>query len=112
MMSRIDRIRRALISRRASRLDGESADSAEETARVQLPVVVEAVATTARPLRTERRSGGAAFFAQMIGQEGQRRGLRAGAPLLNQARVTYNHIEWSGARDRRARKGRQAREDV
>ena len=109
MMSRIDRIRLAFAARRAGRMraDGPTARDA-----VQLPVLIDPPAPSARPQRGEARHGDAEFAAQMIGQDGQKRGLRAGSIHLETARITYNGIEWSGAWDRRARKGRRARTDV
>ncbi|WP_309606777.1 hypothetical protein [Phenylobacterium sp.] len=44
--------------------------------------------------------------------EGERRGLRAGASAINQAKAIYNKTNWSGAKDRRAPKGRTAKTDV
>ncbi len=43
--------------------------------------------------------------AQLIGQEGQKRGLRGGPQTLAQARAAYLSTEWSGAIDRRNRTG-------
>jgi hypothetical protein len=109
MMSRIDRISRAFAARRAGRL---RVDGAKPVETAQLPVLIEPPVATARPQRAERRQGDVEFSAQLIGQDGQRRGLRGGSPVLEQARSTYNRIEWSGARDRRARKGRQAKTEA
>lgn len=53
-----------------------------------------------------------AFAAQLLGQEGQRRGLRGGEPVLNAARTAYVSAEWSGKGDRRTRKGRVARTEI
>ena len=43
----------------------------------------------------------AAFAAQIMGQTGQRRGLKGGPPVLNAARATYLEAEYSGEKDRR-----------
>lgn len=43
----------------------------------------------------------AAFAAQLIGQSGQKRGLRGGPPVLDKARSTYLGAEYSGDKDRR-----------
>lgn len=56
--------------------------------------------------RTEPRPGDparaeAAFAAQMMGQQGQKRGLRGGAPVLDAARSTYLKAEYVGEKDRR-----------
>ena len=108
-MSRIDRIRLAFAARRAGRMRADGPAAAETT---QLPVLIEPLPSTARPQRADRRQGDVEFSAQMLGQDGQKRGLRAGSTQLEAARTTYNDIEWSGAWDRRARKGRRARADV
>jgi hypothetical protein len=65
--------------------------------------------TIARTPRADLRRGDSEFTAQLIGQDGQRRGLRAGTPLLEAARTAYNAVEWSGSYDRRARAGRRTR---
>ena len=108
-MSRIDRIRRAFAARHAGRMRTDGPPAAESA---QLPVPIEPPLATARPQRADRRQGDVAFSAQLIGQDGQRRGLRGGAPVLDLARTSYNRIEWSGTWDRRARKGHQARTKV
>ena len=43
----------------------------------------------------------AAFAAQMMGQTGQRRGLKGGPPVLDAARSSYLGAEYSGVKDRR-----------
>ena len=108
-MSRIDRIARAFAARRAGQL---RADGPPPTETTKLPALIDPPAPSARPQRAERRQGDVEFSAQLIGQEGQKRGLRGGSPVLDAARTSYNGIEWSGAWDRRARKGRRARADV
>lgn len=45
------------------------------------------------------------FDAQLLGQGGQKRGLRGGKPVLEQARSAYLETEWSGPADRRPPKG-------
>jgi hypothetical protein len=48
----------------------------------------------------------------MLGQDGQKRGLRAGQPAIDAARSAYSQIEWSGAQDRRRRSGRAAQTKI
>jgi hypothetical protein len=43
--------------------------------------------------------------AQLLGQDGQKRGLRGGPQTLAQAKAAYLSTEWSGAIDRRNRTG-------
>jgi hypothetical protein len=49
--------------------------------------------------------GAVAFTAQLLGQSGQRRGLRGGPPVLETARSTYLETRYSGAADRRPKPG-------
>ena len=42
-----------------------------------------------------------AFDAQLIGQDGAKRGLKGGAPVLDAARAAYLGAEYSGEADRR-----------
>ena len=109
-MSRIDRIRHTALVRRAYKAEADRATDAGAAGGVNLPVPVEPV-TGPRTFRDERR-GQSELAAQLMGQIGERRGLRAGAPLLDTAREAYNRTEWSGSYDRRARKGRSARTDI
>jgi hypothetical protein len=53
-----------------------------------------------------------AFAAQLIGQTGQKRGLKAGPPVLDQARSTYLGAEYSGSNERRPKPGGAAKRDV
>ena len=50
--------------------------------------------------------------AQLLGQEGHKRGLRGGAPVLNQARSAYLGAEFSGAANRRPAPGVVARTKI
>ncbi len=63
------------------------------------------------PLPTSDGSA-AAFAAQVMGQSGQRRGLRGGPPVLDAARSTYLGAEHSGTAERRPRPGRAKDTDV
>lgn len=105
MLSRIDRIRRAIPART------DRPERVERPAASNLPVPVEPV-EPARSFRHERRRGDAEFAAQLMGQDGQRRGLRAGPAIHDVARDAYNRVEWSGRYDRRTRVGRYTREDI
>lgn len=110
-MSRIDRIRHAALVRRANKAEADRADEARAAGGSNLPIPVSPV-TAPRTFKDETRRGVSEVAAQLIGQSGERRGLRAGEPLLDEARDAYNRTEWSGSFDRRARKGRQARTDI
>ena len=67
----------------------------------------------ARPAPTPPSDGGAAVFAaQMIGQTGQRRGLKGGPPVLDAARSAYLGTEHSGSAERRPQPGKAKDTDV
>ena len=60
--------------------------------------------------RTERRkrirfapntAKAGAVDAQLLGQDGAKRGLKGGTPVLKAAREAYLEAEWSGDADRR-----------
>lgn len=63
-----------------------------------------------RPAQEPRRAG--AFDAHLIGQDGRRRGLRGGPPVLQAARAAYLDAEYSGPDDRRLPAGLIARKSV
>ena len=71
-----------------------------------LPVVV----SEARAIEADPPAG--PIEAQILGQEGQKRGLRGGAPVLNQARSAYLGAEFSGSANRRPRPGVVARTEI
>jgi hypothetical protein len=54
----------------------------------------------------------ASFAAQMIGQPGQKRGIKGGPPVMDAARSAYLETEYSGAKERRPRAGKATRTDV
>ncbi len=54
----------------------------------------------------------APFEAQILGQDGQKRGLRGGQPVLNHAKSAYLGAEWSGKADRRPPKGLFSKTEV
>ncbi len=53
-----------------------------------------------REKRPDRGVHGA-YSAQLLGQSGARRGLKAGRPAIDQAHSAYLGAEWSGSADRR-----------
>jgi hypothetical protein len=109
MTSSIDPIRRAQPSRRARKTGvGPTEETFDAEAR-NLPVPVGKAHTVEPP---HAAHGGAAIEAQILGQTGARRGLRAGPALIDSAKHAYNKTEWSGKKDRRAPKGRVAKTDV
>ena len=109
MTSPIDPIRRPQPPRKARKTSVERADETYEAETANLPVPVPGTLRTEPP---HSANGGASIEAQILGQTGARRGLRAGPTLIDTAQHAYNKAEWSGAKDRRAPKGRQAKTDV
>lgn len=52
------------------------------------------------------------YAAQLLGQSGQKRGLRGGKPVLDEARAAYLGAEYSGEHDRRPPKGLLKKTDI
>ncbi len=92
----------APVQRRAGRRVTDAALAAEAAEQsptgTNLPVV-------AGPLSHRDDSPAGAVEAQILGQDGVKRGLRGGKPVLDQARSAYLGAEYSGAADRRPRSG-------
>ena len=107
MTSPIDPIRRPNAPRRVKRSD--NAARGESTDR-SVPAVYEPPPPPA-PSGVAAQPE-AAFAAHMLGQDGERRGLRGGKETLDSARTLYNKIEYSGSADRRSPKGRTAKTEV
>jgi hypothetical protein len=109
MTMSVDPLRRAPATRRGRKAESETdrAELTQETEASLLPVPVGPPRTISQG--AVRVGGAAAIDAQVIGE---RRGLRAGPHIHDEARGTYNRTEWSGSRDRRAPKGRAARTEI
>jgi hypothetical protein len=103
------RDRRAADRRAAERRAGS-------TSRALVPVdaPAEAAEPPARAASPTPPSDGSAaiFAAQMIGQTGQRKGLKGGPPVLDAARSAYLGAEYSGAGERRPKPGRSEDTDI
>lgn len=103
MTSPIDPIRNTGRSRRTLRPKREVADSAHEVGEDRNLPVVTGPAVTHEP---EQPADSASIFkAQLMGQDGQKRGLRGGPQVIGAAHSAYATTEWSGPVDRRTRKG-------
>jgi len=110
MTSSIDPIRGPRGVRRLRKTDGDQTEETNDTTQsANLPVPV-GTASAIPP--SDPVIGGAGIEAQLMGQTGARRGLRAGATVIDTAKTSYNKTEWSGAKDRRTPKGRVAKTDV
>lgn len=91
------RDRRAAQRREAERRAGSAS-------RELVPVgkVVDEIPDPASPaVSTTPADPAAAFAAQMMGQTGQRKGLKGGPPVMDAARASYLGAEYSGEKDRR-----------
>ncbi len=94
------RDRRDAERRQAERREDRRAAAA--SAKQTLPVRVQETIEPANPAEDHAPlDPAAAFAAQLIGQSGQKRGLKGGPPVLDQARSTYLGAEYSGGKDRR-----------
>ena len=103
MTSPIDPIRNTGRPRRAPRPKRETVESAHEVVEDRnLPVATGPVVTHEPDQATDSAS---VFKAQLMGQDGQKRGLRGGPKVIDAAHSAYVSTEWSGPVDRRTRKG-------
>ena len=93
--------------------DRRAAAEAETTSRAVVPAGerVDHAASPAKPA-VSPTAPPALFAAQVIGQTGQKRGLKGGPPVLDAARSTYLGAEYSGKRDRRPRVGKASQTEV
>jgi hypothetical protein len=88
----------------------EPSTAAESESRALVPV--EPPAPEVKPQTKSRRTNPAGFAAQILGQGGQKRGLRGGPETLDRARSTYLETEWSGHADRRPRPGKVTKTEI
>jgi len=102
----VDSTRRAAAVRRTRKAAGKPSETAASEA-ANLPVLLD---PPTPPLAAgAARASDAAIRAQVIGE---RRGLRAGPTIHDEARTTYNRVAWSGGKDRRRPKGGAAKTEV
>jgi|SRR6478752_3110133 len=104
----IDPIRRAHAARRAlpapRDADRPEADGEEDVTFVRDEQTA--------PPPPPRRGAFATFAAHLMGQNGQKRGLRGGQEVLDAARSTYLGTEYSGSADRRPKAGLIKKTDI
>ena len=103
MTSPIDPLRRAAQARRTYRARVNDSENLHDTEDRSVPAIV--TGEPVRPTPDHSAEGASVFSAQLMGQDGQKRGLRGGPETLGAARSVYGATEWSGKADRRARKG-------
>ncbi len=80
-----------------------AAERRKPTESTALMIIAEPVAPAPEAAETVAE---AAFTAQVLGQSGQKRGLKGGPPVLEQARSAYLGAAYSGPSDRRPPPGR------
>lgn len=99
--------------RRTSRRKAKSTDGETSTGRDLVPV---GAAVTHDPAPAQKpsqpASAEAAFAAQLMGQTGQKRGLRGGPPVLDAARSSYLGAEYTGEKDRRPPIGKAKKTEI
>ena len=110
MTSPINPIRRADQPRRSHRARADAADPAHESGDRSVPAIYDG--EPVGPAPDPATQGAGVFSAQLMGQDGQKRGLRGGPETLGAARTAYGRTEWSGAADRRARKGSVGKTEI
>ena len=99
--------------RAAERRAAERRAASASRALVPLDVPPDPADAPARPAPTPPADpGAAAFSAQLMGQTGQRRGLKGGPPVLDAARSSYLGAEYSGAAERRPKPGKAEDTDI
>ena len=104
-------IARSPSRRRAARRAG-AADRRADAASQNLPAVIAAPAPAPSKPTAKAPAEAAVFAAQLMGQDGQKRGLRGGPEVIDKARSSYLGTEWSGPADRRPAAGRIAKTEV
>lgn len=104
--------RRTLIRRALEAADKSEAAEESTPGRALVPVPSPAPDGDEPVQAKPRRGGAAGFAAHILGQGGQKRGLRGGPETLERARSTYLGAEWSGPADRRPRPGRITKTEI
>ncbi len=85
--------------------------AARETSDLDQNLPVPVVTPVVEELEPQQVSE-AAYVAQVMGQGGQKRGLRGGQETLDRARSTYLETEYSGPADRRIGRGRITKTEI
>ena len=104
----INGVGRILAVRGASSSQADPAASAADLDRNLPAVTTTPVVEELEPQRVSET----AYAAQIIGQGGQKRGLRGGRETLDRARSTYLETEYSGPADRRIATGRITKTEI
>ncbi|HYC67112.1 hypothetical protein [Brevundimonas sp.] len=109
----VGRVQRRDDRRESDRRSAERRAASASRDLVPMDFPAEPADAPARPAPTPPAdASAAAFAAQVIGQSGQRRGLKGGPPVLDAARSTYLGNAYSGAAERRPKPGKATDTDV
>ena len=73
---------------------------------------VEGHAAAPPPPPSAKDQGPSTFDAQLLGQDGVKRGLRGGQEVLGKARSTYLSSEYAGTGDRRPKPGQVKKTEI
>ncbi len=103
---------RSASRRKSIRRTGEQDRRTDAEPRVNLPAVIPGAGGTRVSAAKAGIDQMAAFAAQLLGQGGQKRGLRGGPETLDKARSSYLGAEWSGVADRRPPAGRITKTEI
>ena len=77
-----------------------------DTSNLPVPFVPPSSASDTEPAPPRAKPTGPGLFtAHVLGQDGRKRGLRGGQPVIEAARSAYLETEYSGPNDRRPPKG-------
>ena len=99
--------------RAADRREAERRAASASRALVPVGPAEEETPAPARAAAMPPSDGSAAIFAaQMMGQSGQKRGLKGGQPVLDAARSAYLETNYSGTHERRPKPGRAEDTDI
>ncbi len=98
--------------RRNIRRGGPQDRRADAEARANLPARIVSAGSISVAASKAGLDQVAEFAAQLMGQKGQKRGLRGGPETLDKARSTYLGAEWSGLADRRPQAGRITKTEI
>lgn len=106
------RERRAGDRRTGQRREPDKPASSQALVSTETPIDPAEPAERVTLVRDVTSAPAAAFAAQLIGQGGQRNGLRGGPPVLDAARSTYLGAEYSGEKERRPPTGKTGSTEV
>jgi hypothetical protein len=112
MSDPVDPVRPPEERRQAERRARQRRLKLPEPPSANLPVVIAPAMEADAPAPEALAAPEAAFAAQLLGQPGQKRGLRGGPETLTRARSAYLEAQYRGPRDRRIPRGAAAEEEA